>query len=300
VNSSTTLFRGRGKDHGDEHGHGKDGKHEHDDEEPPTKDGFVRRHERGQEEIEAWRFFGGARWDDFLLCGLRLDVGGRFAMVEETSGIAGYDYEEAAVFGRLSYAICRNDTFAYAQYGYEWRDANEPFADLDEAHEVRVGVNGVLPFLSRTRRFVGDAYVGYRMEEYEGGGFGGDDEVDAVIAGVDLTWYASPYASFFLGYERTNTFSTVANYNELDQVDVGMTYNLTQDLMARVAGSWIRLAPEGGDDSHRVAVGAGLRWTLMRSVDLTLDYEYSHRFEGAGLDEADGHRVAAGATVYLR
>ena len=87
---------------------------------------------------------------------------------------------------------------------------------------------------------------------------------------------------------------------QLDQVDVGMTYNLTQDLMARVAGSWIRLAPEGGDDSQRIAVGAGLRWTLMRGVDLTLDYEYSHRFEGAGFDEADGHRVSAGATVYLR
>jgi hypothetical protein len=35
-------------------------------------------------------------------------------------------------------------------------------------------------------------------------------------------------------------------------------------------------------------------------VDVTADYEYSHRWEGAGLDEAEQHRVTLGTTLHLR
>jgi hypothetical protein len=313
VNRSTTLFRRDGKDHDHEHdedhdvpfdGHhdgkkdGKDG-HDHDH----VKDGHVDRHrDRFIEEKDIWTFFGNVRWDrPFCLCDLRLEAGARYTVVEETTGVEGADYEELSAYGRLSYALVRHESFLYGQYAYEERDAEEPSADLEAAHEVTVGVNGVIPWFTRTRRLVGDAHVGVRFEEYSGGSFDDDDDVEAFVAGVELVYRAGPTTSAYVAYERTHAFSTVANYNELDQVDVGITHNFHEDLLARAAASWIRLAPDDGDDdSHRLTVGVGVRWVVMRWLDLTLDYEYSHRFEGAGFDEAESHRVALGASIYLR
>lgn len=250
--------------------------------------------------------FANFMWDRFIASCLRLSAGASYSWVDEIdSDVNGGDYTEWDAFGRLDWAIMRHEGFAYGEYRYQERDAEGVSSDLDHAHEVRVGVDGILPH-ARTRRLVGNAYVGYRWDTYtpsdERGsvGAGRDTESELLTLGADLTYRPTPYTSGFLSYQRTNTFSAVSNYNTTDTVTLAVTQNLSHRLVARLATSWSRIEPEGSSDSQRLSVGAGVRWVLSDNVDLTADYEYAYRFEGAGYDEADAHRVALGATFHLR
>jgi len=199
----------------------------------------------------------------------------------------------------------RHESFAYAEYLYEHRDAEGASSDLDYAHEIRVGVNGIMPH-GRTRRLVGNAWVGYRTEQYNASdaadslGRGLDSSVDLITFGGDLTYRPSPYTSGYLAFSHSNEFSAVSNYNMVDTVTLGATQNLSHRLIGRLAASWSRVEPEGSTDSNRVTLGTGLRWVVSDNFDVTADYEFTHRFAGAGLDEGDSHRVAIGATIYLR
>ena len=185
------------------------------------------------------------------------------------------------------------------------RDAEGASSDLDSAHEIRLGVNGILPH-GRVRRLVGDAWVGYRTEQYDASdeaasvGRGRDDAVSLVTFGGDLTYRPSAYTSANLAFSHTNTFSAVSNFNTVDQVTLGITQNLSHRLLGRLAVSWSHIDPQGFSDSDRVTLGGGLRWIVADNFDVTADYEFAHRFAGSGYEAGEGHRVAIGATLYVR
>lgn len=264
----------------------------------------------GREEnvFERRSVFVNGRWDRFVSNELRLEGGLAYSWLDEIEGdVNGGDYEALEAFARLGWAIMRHESFAYVEGRYESRDADEASdsSDLDHAYEVRVGVNGIQPH-ARTRRLVGNAYVGWRMEEYQPSsqqasvGRGRETEVDVLTFGADLTYRPTPYTSGFLSFQRTNAFSAVANYNTVDSFTLAVTQNLSRRVIGRVAGSATRIAPQDRSESWRMSLGAGVRWVLSDNVDATADYEYMRRFEGAGFDDADGHRVALGLTLHLR
>jgi hypothetical protein len=261
----------------------------------------------GDNRIERVSVYADGRWDRFLTDDMRLEAGGTYAWVDDLSstGRNGGDYRELNLYGRLNYAIMRHESFAYAEYRYANRDADGVSSDLDAAHEVRLGVNGILPH-GRVRRLVGNAYVGYRSEEYNASNLGGsvgrgrDESVSLLTFGGDLTYKPSAYTSANLAYSHTNTYSAVSNFNLVDTITLGITQNLSHRLLGRVAASWSRIEPQGFTDSQRLTLGTGLRWVVSDNFDVTADYEYSHRFRGAGLDEGDAHRAAVGATLYVR
>ena len=251
--------------------------------------------------------FADVRWDRFLSPDWRLDVGGAYTWVDEVNGTAyGGDYEQLDLTARASVAIMRHEGFAFAEYGYTNRDAQGDSSDLDYSHSLRVGVSGIQPF-GRTRRIVGDVWVGYQWEKYspsqELGSVGqGGQTSDAMLTfGGSLTYRPTAYTSSFLSFEHDTAFSAIANYNTTDVVYLGITQNLLNRLVARIAGSGTRVAPESqGDDSWLVGVGAGVRYVLTDNLDLTTDYQYLYRFAGAGYDQADGSRISFGATLQVR
>jgi|GEM_PF-3376596 len=247
-------------------------------------------------------------WDRFLSNDLQLSAGASYSWMDEIdSDVNGGDYESLEAFARLGWAIMRHESFAYVEGRYEERDADEASdsSDLDHAYEVRVGVNGIQPH-ARTRRVVGNVYAGWRMEEYTPStnpgslGEGRDTEADIFTFGADLTYRPSAYTSGFLSFQRTNTFSAVANYNTVDALTFAVTQNLSRRVVGRMAVSGTRIEPQDRSESWRVSAGAGLRWMLSDNLDATADYEYMYRFEGGGYDQADGHRVAVGLTFHMR
>ncbi len=257
--------------------------------------------------IERFAVYGNGRWDRFISDDMRLEFGGTYAWINDLSSSDrnGGDYQDLNLYTRLNYAIMRHESFAYAEYHYLNRDAEGGSSDLDYAHEIRLGVNGILPH-GRVRRLVGDAWFGYRTDQYnpsdlaDSVGRGSDDSVSLFTFGGNLTYKPSPYTSANLTYTRTNTFSAVANYNLVDAVTLGVTQNLSHRLVGRLAAAWTRIEPQGYTDSNRVALGAGLRWVVADNFDMTFDYEFSHRFPGADLEEGNAQRVAIGATLYVR
>lgn len=261
----------------------------------------------GDNHVERTSVYADARWDRFVSDDMRLEAGGSYSWIEDLSNDEhnGGDYTDLNLYARLGYAIMRHESFAYAEYLYENRDAEGASSDLDYAHEIRVGVNGILPH-GRTRRLVGNAWVGYRTEKYDPSddadslGRGYDDSVNLFTFGGDMTYRPSPYTSGYLSFSHSNDFSAVANYNTVDTVTLGSTQNLSNRLIGRLAASWSRIEPQGDTDSNRVSLGAGLRWVVSDNFDVTTDYEFTHRFPGAGLDEGNSHRVAIGATIYVR
>jgi len=261
----------------------------------------------GDNHIERFSVYANGRWDRFLSDDLRLEFGGSYGWINDLSSDDrnGGDYTDLNLYARLGYAIMRHESFAYAEYLYENRNAEGASSDLEYAHEIRVGVNGILPH-GRTRRLVGNAWVGYRSELYNASdaadslGRGSDDSVGLFTFGGDMTYRPSPYTSGYLAFSHSNDFSAVANYNMVDNVTIGTTQNLSNRLIGRLAASWSRIEPQGDTDSNRVSLGAGLRWVISDNFDVTTDYEFTHRFPGAGLDEGNSHRVAVGATIYLR
>jgi hypothetical protein len=237
---------------------------------------------------------------------MKLDLGASFDHTNEIGGDEhGGDHDDLAVWGRLGWAIMRHESFLYGEYRYETRDAQGDASDLTDAHEFRIGIDGIMP-QARTRRLVGNAYVGYRFEQYSAAntpgslGAGHDDSVSTVTAGIDWTYRPSPYSSAWLSYTHGNAFSAVANYNSVDTVDFAVTQNLSSKLIGRLAAAWTRIEPQDQSESDRLVLGAGLRWAVYDSLDLTTDFEYSHRWQGAGLSEADTYRVAVGATLQVR
>lgn len=257
--------------------------------------------------IERVSVYADGRWDRFVSDEMRLEAGGTYAWVDDlsTTGRNGDDYRELNLYGRLSYAIMRHESFAYAEYRYANRDADGVSSDLDYAHEVRLGVNGILPH-GRVRRLVGNAFVGYRTEQYNASdlagsvGRGRDEGVSLITFGGDLTYKPSAYTSANLAYLHTNTYSAVSNFNLVDSVTLGITQNLSHRLLGRLAASWSRIEPQGSTDSNLISLGAGLRWVVSDNFDVTADYEFTHRFRGAGLNPGESHRVAVGATLYVR
>lgn len=256
--------------------------------------------------IERWTAYANGRWDRFLSDDLRLEGGALYSETDEVdSGGSGGDHEDLSLYGRLSWAIMRHEGFGYAEYRYETRNGHGFASDLDAAHEVRVGVNNILPH-GRTRRLVGDMYVGWRQETYsipdvEGAyGQGEDNEDTTWTAGVTLTYRPGPYTSGYLSYVHTNTFSTVSNFNVEDAVYLGITQNLTSKVVGRIAASYLRLEPQGQSSSDRIGFGIGFRWILSDDLDLTADYEFSHRYAGATLSASDTNRIAVGMTLGLR
>ncbi len=252
--------------------------------------------------------FVNGRWDRFIANDLRLEGGASYSWIDELdSDVNGGDYEELNAFARLGWAIMRHESFAYVEGRYEERNASDDSdaSDLDHAYEVRVGVNGIQPH-ARTRRVVGNIYAGWRTEEYTPSdqpgsyGRGRDTEADLLTLGADLTYRPSPYTSGYLSFQRTNAFSAVANYNTVDALTLAVTQNLSRRVVGRLAVSGSRIEPQDRSESWRVSAGAGIRWVLSDNVDATADYEYMHRFEGGGYDEADAHRVAVGLTFHLR
>ncbi len=256
--------------------------------------------------VERLSAYANGRWDRFLSDDLRLEAGATWAQVDERARLGNSgDHEDLSLRARLSLAIMRHESFAYAEYRYETRDAHGFASDLDAAHEVRVGVDDILPH-GRVRRLVGDAWVGWRWERYTvpaaDGAFGeGLDTKDSLFTGgASLTYKPGPYTSGYLAYSHTNTFSTVSNFNTEDYLYLGVTQNLTNRIVGRVAATWTRLDSQGMSSSDRVGVGAGLRWVLSDALDLTADYEFSHRYAGATLSSADTSRIAVGLTLGLR
>ena len=256
--------------------------------------------------IERLNVFGDVLWDRFFSDDLQVDVGASWTRVDEIGGNAhGGDYDDFQAFARLGVAVMRHESFLYGEYRYETRDATGDTSSLDWAHELRVGINNVLP-QARTRRLVGNAWVGYRWEKYNPAsttgsvGSGDSDTADLFTAGADLTYRPSPYTSGYLSFVHTNTFSAVANYNRVDALSVIVTQNLSNRLLGRLAAAWSRIEPQNDDASNRLTLGAGLRYALTDNLDLTADYEYSHRWAGAGLASADDHRIALGATLQFR
>lgn len=256
--------------------------------------------------VQRFGAYGSLAWDRFLTDCTRLEIGGTWERFDEVgSAEHGGDHEDTALFARLGWSIMRHESFAYGEYRYETRTAEGDSSALSSAHEVRVGVENVLP-QDRTRRVVGNVWAGYRWEAYDAAstsgsvGAGDDDKLSTWTAGADLTYKPSPYTSAYLSYQHANEFSAVANYNTVDSVYLAVTENFSHRLIGRLATSWTRVEPQNDDASNRWTIGAGLRFALCDNVDLSADYEYSHRWAGATLDESDGHRVAMGATWYLR
>lgn len=252
--------------------------------------------------------FLNGRWDRFLSNDLRLEAGASYSWIDELdSDVNGGDYQELDAFARLGWAIMRHESFAYVEGRYEERNTenSSDASDLDHAYEVRVGVNGIQPH-ARTRRVVGNIYAGWRTETYTPSdnpgslGRGQDTEADLLTLGADLTYRPTAYTSGYLSFQRTNTFSAVSNYNTVDALTLAVTQNLSRRVVGRLAVSGSRIEPEGQSESWRVSAGAGIRWVLSDNVDATADYEYMHRFEGGGYDEADAQRVAVGLTFHLR
>ena len=85
----------------------------------------------------------------------------------------------------------RYESFVYGEYRYEKRNAEGDSSDLTDAHEIRIGIDGIMP-QARTRRLVGNAYVGYRVEQYDAAdtagslGAGHDEDVSLFTAGDRL------------------------------------------------------------------------------------------------------------------
>ena len=131
------------------------------------------------------------RWDRFPSCDWRFDVGGAYSWVDEVDGTAyGGDYEQLDLYGRVSVAVMRHEGFAYLQYGYAKRNAEGNSSDLDYSNSLRLGVDGIQPF-GRTRRIVGDMWIGWQSEKYTPStdpgsvGDGGDDHrLDADVRRV--------------------------------------------------------------------------------------------------------------------
>jgi hypothetical protein len=256
--------------------------------------------------VQRWGAFGGFTWDYFLNCDLKLDLGVSYDHTDEVGGDEhGGDHDDLAIWGRLGWAIMRHESFLYGEYRYETRTAEGDSSDLTDAHELRIGVDGIMP-QARTRRLVGNAYVGYRIEQYEAAdtagslGAGHDDDVSTITAGVDWTYRPSPYTSAWLSFTHGNAFSARANYNMVDTLTLAVSQNLSNKVVGRLASSWTRVEPQDESASNRLTVGAGVRWAVYDSLDITGDVEYSHRFEGAGLPESDTVRVAVGATLQIR
>ena len=73
------------------------------------------------------------------------------------------------------------------------------------------------------------------------------------------------------------------------------------ELRGRLAAAWSRIEPSNDSDpTNRLTLGAGLRYAVSDNLDLTADYEYSHRWAGAGLGASDGNRIAIGVTLQFR
>ena len=256
--------------------------------------------------VQRWGVFGGFTWDRFLNCDMKLDLGASYDHTDEIGGDEhGGDHDDLALWGRLGWAIMRHESFLYGEYRYETRDAEGDSSDLTDAHEFRIGVDGIMP-QARTRRLVGNAYVGYRLEQYDAAntpgslGDGHDTDVSTITAGIDWTYRPSPYTSAWLSYTHGNAFSARANYNSVDTLTLAVSQNLSNKVVGRLAGAWTRVQPQDESAVHRLTFGAGVRWAVYDSLDFTADVEYSHRFDGAGLPEADTVRIAVGATLQVR
>ena len=253
--------------------------------------------------LEAWTGYANVRLDAVPSRDFRLEVGGRYSETEDLDLSAG-DHDDLMLYARAGFAVMRHESFGYVEYRYETREAHDPSPDLTSAHEVRVGVNGIVPH-ARVRRLVGNVWAGYRWESYEagsavGGGVGEDGDAETWVAGAELTYRPSPYTSGYLSYEHTNAFSVLANFNTTDTLTLAVTQNLSNRVVARGAASWTLIEPDGRGSENWLGLGAGVRWAITDSLDLTADYEYDHRFAGAGFAEADSHRISVGMTLQLR
>jgi hypothetical protein len=245
--------------------------------------------------VERFTAFGDARWDGFLCSPLRLEAGGSWSQnrgIDEAEDRL--DYDEWMAYARLGVAVRRHESFVYGEYRWMQRDVLGVGTDMDQHHEVRLGVDNIMP-LPDNRRWVGNVFVGYAWEEYENG-----VEEDLWTAGVDLVWRPDPYWSAYFSYVHQTEFSTVADFNTEDEATAAVTHNFDHRWIGRAAVAWSRIEPEGMSASDRFAVGFGVRWVVSDNVDLTADYEYAHRLEGAGLEEATEHRVTVGTTLHLR
>ena len=253
------------------------------------------------------RVFADLRWDRILGPDWRLDVGGAYQWVDEVEGTDyGGDYQQIDLYGRLSVAVMRHEGFAYLQYDYTKRNAEGDSSDLDSSQGLRLGVSGIQPF-GRTRRIEGDIWVGYQWQLYSPStelgsvGAGGDTNPSTFTFGGSLTYRPSAYTSSYLTFEHGTSFSAIANYNTTDTLYLGVTQNLSQRLLSRIAFSATRVEPEqDGDDSWLVGAGIGFRYVLTDNLDLTTDYQYLYRFAGAGYSQEDSSRIAVGATLQLR
>src|SRR4029079_14839238 len=117
--------------------------------------------------VQRWGVFGGFTWDRFVSCNMKLDLGASYDHTNELGGDAyGGDHDDLALWGRLGWSIMRHESFVYGEYRYEHRNAEGDSSELTDAHEIRVGVEGIMP-QARTRRLVGDIYLGYRIEDYD-------------------------------------------------------------------------------------------------------------------------------------
>jgi hypothetical protein len=245
--------------------------------------------------VDRLTVYGNGRWDRFLSPDLRLEAGGTWSQNRGRGAAEDrLDYDEWMGYARLGLAVVRHESFLYGEYRYLQRDVLGIGTDLDAHHEVRVGADHIMPIPS-TRRVVGNVFVGWAWEEYANG-----EEDQLLTGGVDLIYRPDPYWSAYLSYVHQNTFSAVADFNREDEVTFALTHNLSHRLVGRFAASWSRVEPEGRSASDRAAAGVGVRWVVSDNVDVTADYEYAYRWEGAGLDEASEHRITLGTTLHLR
>lgn len=206
-------------------------------------------------------------------------------------------YEYNALL-RTTYDVSpRLDVFVEGRYNIEKYDIDDQVTGDDQdssGYEARFGAG-----LNLTSVLFGEAFVGYRVQQFDEGGF--DDE-KGISLGADINWNVTQLTSIGITGERDFQASDQAGAASNFQTQLGLT--IAHELLRNVIIDGSALyenddfrGDDRDDDTYRL--GAGATYWLNRNVSLNANYDYSERESNQAGEDFKANEISIGLTLRL-
>jgi hypothetical protein len=199
---------------------------------------------------------------------------------------------------RSAYEVSpRFNMFVEGRYNIEDRDENVDSHGIERdtnGYEGRVGAG-----LDVTAVLFGEAFVGYRVQQFEEDGF--DDE-KGVSLGLDLNWNPTTLTSVGFSGKRDFVPTTQANAASNLRTEFGVTidHELMRSVIVGATAQYKNDDFRGDDRNDDIyAVGAGLTYWMNRNLSFNAGYDYSTRNSNVDGEDFDVNQFLIGLTARL-
>ena len=197
---------------------------------------------------------------------------------------------------RVGYLVSpRIQVFNEVLYNIEDRDDNVDDAGSErdsDGYEARFGVG-----LDITSVLSGEAFVGYRVQQFEEEDFG--DET-GLSFGMDLNWNPTMLTSVSLigsrDFEATDEAGAASNFRTSAKVLVD--HELRRNLIISGNTSYTNNNFRGGDrQDDTIGFGLGVRYLMNRNITLDLSYDYLDTNSSEDDESFNVNEMRAGFTL---